>query len=79
MSFTTRLLYTRAEAAHMLSMSTSSLDILIQRGEFHVKRIGTGPCARIFLHVNEIEAFAKRDTPKIWPAKVNGKTTRHAP
>lgn len=73
MSFTTRLLYTKVEAAHMLSLSTSSLDVLIQRGEFHVTRKG----GRVMLHINEIEAYSRRDTPTIWPPKVNGKTTRH--
>jgi excisionase family DNA binding protein len=74
MSFTTRLLYTIQEAAHMLSLSRASLDLLIERGEFHVKRKGN----RVMLHIDEIQAFAKRDTPTIWPPKVNGKTTRHA-
>ena len=74
MSFSTRLRYTKAEAAHLLSISVSSLNVLIQRGELRVKRQGR----RVFIHVNEIEAYAKRDTPTIWPPKVNGKTTRHA-
>lgn len=71
---TPKVLYTRAETAEMLSISTSTLDVAIGRGMLRCIRKGR----RILVHRDEIERWAKKDTPAIWPAKRNGKATRHA-
>lgn len=67
-----KILYSRKEAAELLSISLASLQILIVRGELAVRRLGH----RVLVPRTELERLAKRDVPELWPEKQNGKTTR---
>ena len=67
-----RILYTREEAIEQLSISMSTLQLLIARGEIQVRRLGK----RVLITRGELERLAERDIPTIWPEKVDGKTTR---
>jgi ribosomal protein L36 len=67
--------YRRPEAAAELLMSQSSLDILIQTRQCKVVRRGR----RIFIPASEVQRLKARSLPRIWPPKVNGKSTRHVP
>jgi excisionase family DNA binding protein len=67
-----KILYTKKEAAEQLSLSVSSLDILIARGDIEVRQFGK----RILVPRTELERLAKRDVVVLWPEKQNGKTTR---
>jgi excisionase family DNA binding protein len=61
-----RLLYSREEAAAMLSISASTLDVAIGRGMLRIVRKGR----RVLIHKAELERFSRRDAPSaIWPAK----------
>ena len=73
MELAQKVLYTRAEAAEMLSICTSTLDVAIGRGMLKSIRKGR----RILVHRDEIERWAKKDTPAIWPEKRDDKATRH--
>jgi excisionase family DNA binding protein len=68
-----RLLYCRREAAAILSLSVSTIDVLISQGMLRVRRVGR----RVLVPAAEIEKFSKRDVTHLWPTKVDGKTTRH--
>lgn len=70
----TPLLLSRKDAASALSLSLSTIAMLIGTGQLRVRRHGR----RVLIPVSEVERFAKRDVAHLWPAKVNGKTTRHA-
>ena len=72
MELAPKVLYSRQEAAEMLSISLSSLQELMHRGL--VKGIRKGH--RLLIHRDEIERFAKQDVPQIWKPKQNGKTVR---
>jgi len=50
-----RLLYSRREAAHMLSLSTRSLDYLIHEGRLKARRLG----GRVLIHHTDLERIAK--------------------
>ena len=67
-----RILYTREEAIEQLSISMSTLQVLIARGEIQVRRLGK----RVLIPRSELERLAERDVQVIWPEKVNGKTTK---
>lgn len=67
-----KLLYSRAAAAELLSISVATLDVSIARGMLKVMRKGR----RVLIEPAELEKFSRRDTPQIWPAKDNGKTVR---
>ena len=67
-----KLLYTRKDAADMLSISVSSLDTMIGRGMLRAIRKGR----RVLVHKTELERVARQNIPSIWPAKENGRTVR---
>ncbi|MGA2609605.1 MAG: helix-turn-helix domain-containing protein [Terriglobia bacterium] len=52
-----KLLFTRAEAAAMLSISLRTLDNLQARKEISVRRIGR----KVLIPATELERFARRD------------------
>ena len=52
-----KILYSRQEAAELLSLSLRSLVVLIDRGELPVRRIGR----RVLVPRASLEAFARRD------------------
>lgn len=68
-----RLLYSRKDACQMLSLSMSSVDQLILTGRLRVRRKGK----RVLILRSELERLARTDLSRIWPSKLNGKTTRH--
>lgn len=53
----TRLLYARKDAAQQLSISSRSLDYLIERGAIKVRHIGS----RVLVPHDELVKFASRD------------------
>jgi excisionase family DNA binding protein len=65
-----KILYTRAEAAEQLSLHVSSIDVLIGRGMLRCVRQGR----RVLIHKTELERFGRQNHPRIWPAKLHGKT-----
>lgn len=67
-----KLLYSRKEAATLLSISVASLEILISRGEIRVRHLGT----RQLIPHEELERLARRDIAEIWPTKGPEGTTR---
>lgn len=69
-----QLLYSRKQVAQQLSLSVSTVDVMIGRGMLRVRRQGR----RVLVPSTEVERFAKRDVPQIWPEKRDGKTTRMA-
>lgn len=58
-------LLARKEAAALLSMSLSTIDQLIVRGELKVRRYGK----RLLVPRKELERLAARDVPALWPSK----------
>ncbi len=52
-----KILIGRRQAAAALSISTRSLDYLIERGELRALRVGR----RVLLRVADLEAWARRD------------------
>jgi excisionase family DNA binding protein len=54
---TGKVLYTKREAAQLLSISLRSLDYLIFSRQLPTRRIGR----RVLVHRDSIEGFAKRD------------------
>ena len=60
-----KLLYTREEAASLLSISVGSIDVLIKRGLLHTSMFGR----RCLLPREELERLAKRDLTEIWPER----------
>lgn len=62
----------KRDAAGMLSISVSTLDVLIARGELKTRRMGK----RMLIPREELDKVAKRDFPEAWPAKENGRTVR---
>jgi hypothetical protein len=69
---TQRLLYSRAAAAQLLSISISTLDIAILRGLLPCRKIGK----KVLVPHASLKAFSQKNFPRIWLAKVGGKTTR---
>jgi hypothetical protein len=57
-----KLLYTRVEAAEMLSFSVATLDVAIARGMLRARRNGR----RVMIEKREIERFSRADHPHIW-------------
>lgn len=56
-----------------MSISVSTLQELIAQGEIHATRKGH----RSLIHRNEMERWAKKDSPtRIWKQDENGKTVR---
>lgn len=57
-----KLLYTRSEAAEMLSFSVATLDVAIARGMLRARRAGR----RVLIEKRELEKFSRADHPHIW-------------
>jgi excisionase family DNA binding protein len=75
MDLAPKLLHSRIEAAMMLSISLSSLDMMVGRGMLRTIRKGR----RVLIHKTELERIARQNIPTIWPPKQNGRTTRNSP
>jgi len=63
MSGNEKVLYTKREAAQMLSISVRSLDYLIVSRQLAARRIGR----RVLIHRDAIEQFARLDHSSIRP------------
>lgn len=57
-----KLLFSRVEAAEMLSLSLSTLNVAIGRGMLRVRRHGR----RVMIEKREVERFSRTDHPRIW-------------
>ncbi len=57
MQTTEKVLYTKREAAQLLSISLRSLDYLIFSRQLPTRRVGR----RVLVHRDSIEQFARRD------------------
>jgi len=57
MAATEKVLYTKREAAQLLSISLRSIDYLIFNQQLPARRIGR----RVLVHRDSIEQFARRD------------------
>jgi excisionase family DNA binding protein len=66
MSVGEKLLYTKREAAQLLSISVRSLDYLIFNRQLPARRIGR----RVLIHRDVIYQFAKHDHAFIQPREV---------
>lgn len=64
-----KILYSRAEAAEMLSLSVRTLDRLISNGILRVRPKGR----RILVHVSEIERVAAKEVPRIRSSRTTTK------
>jgi excisionase family DNA binding protein len=67
-----KLLYSKKEAALMLSICMSTVEQLIARGELKTRRMGK----RVLVPRGELVRLAGRDVLDLWPEKQNGKTVR---
>ena len=68
-----KLLYSRKEAAELLSISMGTLEILIARGDVRTRRFGK----KRLIPYEELLRVSKRDISKIWPEKgPQGRTRR---
>jgi excisionase family DNA binding protein len=61
-----KVLYTKREAAQLLSISLRSLDYLITSEQLRTRRIGR----RVLLHRDAIEQFARVDHMSIHDAEI---------
>jgi excisionase family DNA binding protein len=61
-----RLLYSKRDAAEMLSISVRSLDYLIVTRQLPARRIGR----RVLIHHDAIHQFAKHDRESIRPLAI---------
>jgi excisionase family DNA binding protein len=59
-----KLLFSRREAAELLSLSVSTLDVAVAQGMIRVRRMGR----RVMFEKREIERFSRMDHQRIWPA-----------
>lgn len=59
-----KLLFSRLEAAEILSFSVSTLDVAVARGMIRVRRMGR----RVMFEKRELEKFSRADHQRIWPA-----------
>lgn len=59
-----KLVYTRDEAAELLMISVSSVDMMIRRGMLKVARKGR----LVLIPKAEVERAARTDMPRIWTA-----------
>jgi excisionase family DNA binding protein len=55
---TTKLLYSKREAAQLLSLSLRMIDLLIKRKQIAVRRVGK----RVLITLGSLEAFAGSDS-----------------
>jgi excisionase family DNA binding protein len=67
-----RVLYTAEEAAEQLSLSRSTVDVLVARGELRAVRIGR----LVRIAHRELERFAACNHYEVWGSKADGKTVR---
>jgi excisionase family DNA binding protein len=65
-----RMLYTRREAAKLLSLSVSTVQMLISRNLLGSRKIGS---KRLIPHASLV-AFSQKNLPSLWLPKHNGKT-----
>jgi excisionase family DNA binding protein len=65
-----RRLLSRSEAAHLVSISVSTIDMLIATGRLRVRRQGR----RVLVSQSDVERLFLCDLPVSWPPKENGKT-----
>jgi len=68
MTITDKLLYTKREAAQLLSISLRSLDYLIVSQQLATRRIGR----RVLVHRDSVEQFARTDHVSIHTAGTTG-------
>jgi len=67
MELPSKVLYTRREAAQLLSISPRSLDYLIVSHQMPTRRIGR----RVLVHRDSIEQFARVDHASIHAVRAN--------
>ena len=67
------LLYSRKQTAERLGLCEASVDVLIARGLLTVRKMGR----KRSIPASSIESFAQKGVERIWPRKINGKSTRH--
>lgn len=68
-----QLLYPQRQAAKIVGISLSSLEILINRREIKLRHWGS----RVLIPREELERIAKKDFLELWPPKdADGKTRR---
>lgn len=65
-----RMLYTRREAAKILSLSVSTIQMLVSRGLLSSRKIGS---KRLIPHASLV-AFSQKNLPSLWLPKHNGRT-----
>lgn len=63
-----KVLYTKREAAQLLSISVRSIDYLIFSRQIPTRRVGR----RVLVHREAIEQFARRDHASIRVSAVSG-------
>ena len=68
MAATEKVLYTKREAAQLLSISVRSLDYLIVSQQLPTRRIGR----RVLVHRDSIEQFARTDHMSIHASETTG-------
>ncbi len=68
-----RLLYTRKEAAEILRISVSTLEVMIARGMLTVRRMGR----KVLIPEAALTERSNKNVTRIWPRKVAGKTVRY--
>jgi excisionase family DNA binding protein len=64
-----KILYSRAEAAEMLSISVSSLDVLIATGRLKAARMGRRVLIRLDNIERMMEALEAGKISRIWPVR----------
>jgi hypothetical protein len=64
MKLSEKLLFSKVEAAEMLSLSLSTMCVAIGRGMIRVRRNGR----RVMIEKRELEKFSRADHPRIWAA-----------
>lgn len=64
------MLYTRREAAELLSLSVSTVQMLVSRGMLGSRKMGH---KRLIPHASLV-AFAQKNLTSLWLPKHNGKT-----
>jgi excisionase family DNA binding protein len=60
-----KLLYSRVEAAEMLSLSVSTLDVAMGRGMLRFRRAGR----RVLIEKRELERFSREEHAPIWAGR----------
>jgi hypothetical protein len=69
----TKLLFSKKEAAHSLSISPRSVEYLISRKELVTRRIG----ARVLVTAASVERFARQDHPQPVAKQSPAQENRH--